>query len=119
MARGTAVAMGPYAETMWWHNILWGLFGRGPNSKIEALIAAGYLLGLPFLIWGYLDLQRFRRPLWVGNGNRAQWQLGAVVAYLALGLPIFLVVFGWRTSSTRAALMDERACRRSRPTISD
>ena len=104
---------------MWWHKILWELFGRGPNSKIEALIAAGYLLGLPFLIWGCLDLQRFRRPQWVGNGTRDQWQLGAVVAYLAFGLPVFLVIFGWRTSGALAALADEHTCPRSRPTISN
>ena len=101
---------------MWWHQILWDLFGRGANSRIAALIAAGYLLGLPVLVWVSLDLRRSCRALGVGAGHRDQWQLGAVVAYLALGWPVVLIAVGWRTSSTRAAAVDERAQLRSRPT---
>ena len=103
---------------MWWRNVLWDLFGRGANSRIEALIAAGYLLGLPVLIWTYLDLRRLHRPLWDGSGNRDQWHLGAVVTYLAFGWPVVLIAVGWRTSRTRAAVVGECARVSSRPTIS-
>ncbi len=104
---------------MWWHKILWDLFGRGANSKIEAMFAVGYLLGAPVLIWCLLDLRRLHRPLLIGYETRDRWQLCAVVTYLALGWPVFLFATGWRTSRTRAALATEHACLRSRPTVSN
>ena len=107
-----------YAETMWWRHILWDLFGHGANSKLAAMIAVGYLLGAPVLAWCSLYLQRLYRPRWVGDGNRDQWQLGAVVTYLALGWPVVLFAMGWWTSRTRADLLAEHARRTSRPNSS-
>ena len=72
------------------------------------LLIAGYLLGLPVLVWCLRDIGGFRRRLWPGYGNRASWRKGAIVAYAIGGWPVLAFTLGWRTGRTRAGLVDER-----------
>ena len=73
-----------------------------------AFAGLGYLVAVPVLVWHRRDLMSFRHPLWAGYGSRKARLRGAVVCYLALGWPEFLMAFGWRVGMTRRALVVER-----------
>ncbi len=85
-----------------------------------AVILAAYLVAYPAFAWTYSDLRRYPRHLWTGYGNPHPWRQSTVIAYLAGGLPVFVVALAWRTSTTRSELRSvahrarDRAAERNR-----
>ena len=76
-------------------------------SKLAVLVVLGYLIGVPAALWCFRDLARFRRPLWVGYGNRDAWRRGLVIGLVAFGWGAAIVALGWRTGRTRPELIGE------------
>jgi hypothetical protein len=76
-------------------------------SKVVLFVGLGYLVGIPAAWWCWHDLARFRRPLWVGFGNRDGWRRGVVVGLVALGWGAVVVALSWRTGRTRPELIAE------------
>ena len=76
-------------------------------SKLAVVVLLGYLLGVPAALWCWRDLARFRRPLWVGYGNRGAWRRAVVLGLIALGWGALFVALGWRTGRTRPELIGE------------
>lgn len=72
------------------------------------LVAVGYVVALPVLLWHRRDLLSFRRMLWVGYGSRTDRLRGAVLCYLAGGWPELVMALEWRGSERRRALIAER-----------
>ncbi len=73
-----------------------------------AFVFAGYVVCLVPARRCHRDIGSFRRSLWVGYGNRDHWRTGIVLAYIAFGWPSLVVMFQWRTGTTRAALVELR-----------
>lgn len=68
------------------------------------VVLAGYVVAYPGFAWALYDLDRYPRHLWTGYGKPGAWREAAVLAYLAGGLPVYIVAVAWRTSTTRAEL---------------
>jgi hypothetical protein len=75
---------------------------------VIAVLGLGYLVAGPVLLWHRRDLMSFRRPLWAGYGSRRARLRGATVCYVAFGWPELLMALGWRSSRTRAELINHR-----------
>jgi hypothetical protein len=83
------------------------VLGERGLSKVAMLVGLGYLLGVPAALWCRHDLGRFRRPLWVGYGNRDAWRRSLALGLVALGWGAVFVALGWRTGRTRQELLAE------------
>jgi hypothetical protein len=79
------------------------------SALIAAVIAAGYLLAMPALIWGLVDIAKIPGGVWRHAAERPRhvWRIGIMGAYLLGGWPAFVAVLGWWRSRERADLMLE------------
>jgi hypothetical protein len=85
----------------------WGV--RAVRIALIVFLLAGYLVAVVPARLCHLDIGGFRRSLWVGIGSRRRWLLAVRVGYLAFGWPSLGVALAWRTSTTRAALVEVRS----------
>jgi hypothetical protein len=81
------------------------------NTLITLLLLAGYIAGLPVLLWGLGDLRHIPGGVWrhAAQRPRAQWRAGMITAYALGGWPVIVSVLAWRRSRERADLLDEWA----------
>jgi hypothetical protein len=86
--------------------------------RIEILIAVvvlGYLVGLPFLLWGIQDARLISRRVWAAVGRRrSRWEHQLILAWLLLGWPVIPIVMTWKRSRLRIELHAEKAVERDR-----
>jgi hypothetical protein len=68
------------------------------------LIALGWVLGLPFLVWAWKDISRVEPRSWVGLAGPGAWLTGLALGYALGGWGAIAVALAWRTSMTREAL---------------
>ncbi|MGZ4688468.1 MAG: hypothetical protein ACXVKA_16295 [Acidimicrobiia bacterium] len=86
--------------------------------RIEVLIGLvvlGYVVGLPFLLWGIRDARTISRRVWATVGrHRSRWEQQMTVGYLLGGWPAIPLVLSWRHGRLRHELRRERAVERER-----
>jgi hypothetical protein len=86
--------------------------------RIEILIGfvvLGYLVGLPFLLWGIQDARLISRRVWAAVGRRrSRWEHQLILAWLLLGWPVIPIVMTWRRGGLRRELLAEKAVERDR-----
>jgi hypothetical protein len=86
--------------------------------RIEVLIGfvvLGYLVGLPFLVWGLQDARLVSRRVWAAVGRRrSRWEHQLMLAYALTGWPAVPIVMGWRRGRLRLELHAEKAVERDR-----
>ena len=89
-----------------------------PLLRIEVLIGLivlGYIVGLPFLIWGIRDGRTISRRVWAAVGRRrSRWEHGMILGYVLGGWPAVPLVMVWRNGRLRHDLRRERAVERER-----
>jgi hypothetical protein len=78
------------------------------RTVLPALVLLGWVVALVPARLCHRDIGSFRRSLWVGYGNREAWLRAIKIAYVAFGWPSLAVVFVWRESQTRRALVELR-----------
>ena len=90
--------------------------------RIELLIGLvilGYIVGLPFLLWGIKDARTISRRVWAAVGRRrSRWEHKMILGYLCAGwpaIPLALVVAP-RPAAPRAASGAGRGAR-ARPLL--
>jgi hypothetical protein len=79
------------------------------NALIAAVLAAGYLVALPALIWGLVDIAKIPGGVWRHAAERPRhlWRIGIMSAYVLGGWPALVAALGWWRSHERADLMLE------------
>src|SRR3954453_20397322 len=80
------------------------------DSATLSLIVFGYVVGLPVLAYGILDLTRI--PSHVYNFtpySRRIWVTVFVAGYACFGIGAMFMVFAWLRSPDRAELLDDAA----------
>ena len=86
--------------------------------RIELLIGVvilGYLVGLPFLLWGIQDARLVSRRVWAAVGRRrSRWEHQLMLAYALIGWPVVPIVLSWKSGRLRHELHRERAAERDR-----
>lgn len=86
--------------------------------RIELLIGLvilGYLVGLPFLLWGIQDARTISRRVWAAVGRRrSRWEHTMIAGYLCAGWPAIPLMWSWRHGRLRHELRRERAVERER-----
>jgi hypothetical protein len=82
--------------------------------SVVVLVVVAYAIAYPAFAWTYYDLRRYPRQLWSGFGNPHPWRQATVIAYVAAGIPVFVVAVAWRTSAVRREMREvaHRAARR-------
>jgi hypothetical protein len=68
---------------------------------VGTLVVVAYVISYPAFAWTYFDLRRYPRQLWSGFGSPHPWRQATVIAYIAGGIPVFVVAFAWRSSAVR------------------
>jgi hypothetical protein len=86
--------------------------------RIEILIGflvLGYVVGLPFLLWGIQDARLVSRRVWAAVGRRRRrWEHQLTFAWLLFGWPVIPIVMSWRRGRLRMDLHAEKAVERDR-----
>jgi hypothetical protein len=86
--------------------------------RIEILIGflvLGYVVGLPFLLWGIQDARLVSRRVWAAVGRRRRrWEHQLILAWLLFGWPVIPIVMSWRRGRLRMDLHAEKAVERDR-----
>jgi len=77
--------------------------------SIVAIAVVGYIVAFLPARLTHPDIGRFRRTLWTGIGHRDRRLRSVRVSYAAFGWPSLVVAIAWRTSKTRAGLVELRA----------
>jgi len=90
----------------------------GRVFRIELLIGLiilGYVVGLPFVLWGIQDARTISRRVWaVAGRHRSRWEKTLMVSYVLAGWPAVALVVSWRRGRLRHDLRRERAVERER-----
>jgi hypothetical protein len=86
----------------------------GSLGAVLWVVVAGWLVGLPFVVWAWRDIGRIDPGRWNGLSIREAWLGGLVAGYVLGGWPAVVVAVAWRTSMTRDALLPFRTDRSSR-----
>lgn len=86
----------------------------GSLDAVWLILAAGWVVGLPFLVWAWREIVSIEPMRWNGLSVREAWLGGLIAGYVLGGWPAVIVAIAWRTSMTRDALLPFRADRRSR-----
>lgn len=82
---------------------------------LVGFVILGYLVGLPFLLWGIRDARLVSRRVWAAVGRRrSRWEHQLIAAYLLSGWPVVPIVVIWRSGRLRHELHRERAAERER-----
>jgi hypothetical protein len=79
------------------------------------LVVLGYVVGLPFLLWGIQDARLISRRVWAAVGRRrSRWEHQLILAWLLLGGPVIPMVMTWKRGRLRIELHAEKAVERDR-----
>jgi hypothetical protein len=81
------------------------------SGLIAAVIAAGFLVVLPVLVWGLADVAKIPGGVWrhAAERPRHQWRVGMLSAYALGGWPAIFAVLAWLRSRERTDLRLEWA----------
>lgn len=75
------------------------------------VLLAGYVVGLPALLWALADMKRIPGGVWRHAAQRPypQWRVGMISAYALLGWPAIFSAAAWLRGRERADLLAEWA----------
>jgi hypothetical protein len=72
------------------------------------LVAVGYLVGLPFAVYGIVDLARIPGHIyWYTAYSRRVWIAAILLGYACFGVGAILMVAAWLRSTERTELRDD------------
>jgi hypothetical protein len=82
-----------------------------PSAELFIVLLAGYVVGVPGLLWGLADLRRIPGGVWRHAAERPyhQWRTSMIGAYLICGWPVYVAVLLWWRGRERADLYVEWA----------
>jgi hypothetical protein len=76
----------------------------GSLARVWWVVAAGWVVALPFAVWAWRDIRRIDPMRWNGVSIAEAWLGGLLAGYVVGGWPAVVVAVAWRTSMTRDAL---------------
>lgn len=77
-------------------------------AALLLVVAVGFVVSLPALLWGVSDLRRVPAGVWHSTPfGPGPWRFGMIAGYVLGGWPSLLVALCWRLSSERANVRRE------------